>query len=201
MWRGDLPSRGGSPGSAPTRSADTCVLSVRRAVIALGLAALPIGLAMPAYANTGATTATITVTAGALTITVPTAANPLATGVSSVNGSVISGSLGQVEVNNARSAAAGSGWIATVASTALTPPSGPSIGAAALGYVVGAINQIRTATYTADDPTSLAGVVAAFTATGITGDNQATWNPTITITLLGSTAANTYHGTLTQSVS
>lgn len=173
------------------------MLSVRRAVIALGLAALPIGLAMPAYANT----ATITVTAGALTITVPTAANPLATGGSSVDGSVISDSLGQVQVNDARSAATGSGWIATVISTALTPPPGPSIGAAALGSAVGAITQIGTATYTADGPTSLAAVVASFTATGITGDNQATWNPTIDITLLGNTAANAYHGTLTQSVS
>lgn len=185
---------------SPARVATTRVVILRRTALALCLGLLPLGWALPASADSGSTGVTITVTAGALTITVPTTASPLASGVSSVNGSVISGSLGQVQVSDARVAAAGSGWIVTVISTALTPPSGPTIGAAAIGYVVGAITQIGTATYTANNPTSLAGAAAAFTATGITGDNSATWNPTINITLPGSTAPNTYTGTITHSV-
>jgi hypothetical protein len=113
---------------------------------------------------------------------------------------VISGSLGQVQVNDARSAAAGSGWIASVISTAFTPPSGPTIGAAAVGYTVGTITKVGTATFTANDPTHLEGVIAAVTATGITGDNSATWNPTLNVTVAGGKAAGVYSGTITSSV-
>ena len=46
----------------------------------------------------------------------------------------ISGPLGQVQVTDARSAAAGSGWIASVISTAFTPPAGPAIPASNVSY-------------------------------------------------------------------
>jgi hypothetical protein len=38
------------------------------------------------------------------------------------------------------------------------------------------------------------------TATGITGDNSATWNPTITIAVPGGMAAGIYSATITHSV-
>ena len=117
-----------------------------------------------------------------------------------VSGGVISGSLGQVQVNDARSAAAGSGWVASVISTAFTPSAGPTIGAAAVGYVAGPITKVGTATFTANDPTALTGAVAGVTASGITGDNSATWNPTIKVTVAGGKAAGTYTGTITHSV-
>jgi hypothetical protein len=47
--------------------------------------------------------------------------------------------LGQVQVNDARDAIAGSGWVATVIATAFTPSSGPTIGAAEVGYTAGPI--------------------------------------------------------------
>jgi hypothetical protein len=109
--------------------------------------------------------------------------------------------LGQVQVNDARAAAAGSGWVATVISTAFTPSSGATIGAAAVGYTVGPITKVGTATYTADNPPNLTGVVAAVTATGITGDNSATWDPTINVFVAGGTIAGVYSGTITHSVS
>jgi hypothetical protein len=109
--------------------------------------------------------------------------------------------LGQVQVNDARSAAAGSGWVATVISTAFTPTSGPTIGAASVGYTAGPITKVGTATFTANDPSDLTGVVAAVTATGITGDNSATWTPTINVTVAGGTIAGVYSGTITHSVS
>ena len=160
---------------------------------------LMLGLAGPASA--AETSATVTVTGGALSITVPVSAGNLGTRENTVSGGTISGKLGEVQVSDARAAAAGSGWVATVISTAFTPPEGPTIGAAAVGYTAGAITKVGTATFTANNPTNLTGVVAAVTATGITGDNSATWDPTINVFVAGGMAAGVYSGTITQSVS
>ena len=158
-------------------------------------------LAGPAGADTtGTTTATLTVTGGALAITVPVDAGSLGTRANSVGGGTISGLLGQVQVTDARSAPAGSGWVASVISTAFTPPAGPAVAASAVSYSAGTITKVGTATYTANNPGNLTGVSPAVTATGITGDNAATWTPTITITLPGGMAAGTYSATITHSV-
>ena len=133
-------------------------------------------------------------------MTVQAAAGSLGTRANSVGGGTISGQLGEVQVNDARSAAAGSGWVASVISTAFTPPSGPAIAAGAVGYTAGLVVKVGTATYTANDPANLTGVAPAVTATGITGDNSATWNPTITVAVPGGMAANTYSATITHSV-
>jgi hypothetical protein len=169
------------------------------AAIATGM--LTLGVALPARAATsGVTTATVTVTGGFLSITVPVAAGSLGTLPNSVGGGVISGPLGQVQVSDARSAPAGSGWVASVIATAFTPPAGPTIAASAVSYSAGTITKVGTATYTANDPGNLTGVVPAVTATGITGDNSATWNPTITINVPGGMAAGLYSATITHSV-
>jgi hypothetical protein len=167
------------------------------AVAAAGM--LTLAIAGPASAAT--TAATVTVTGGSLSITAPATAGSIGTIANTVLGGTISGPLGQVQVNDARSAAAGAGWVATVISTAFTPPSGPTIGAALVGYAAGPITKVGTATFTANDPTNLTGVVAAVTATGITGDNSATWTPTINIAVPGGTIAGVYSGTITHSVS
>jgi hypothetical protein len=159
---------------------------------------LTLGVASQAMA--GPTTATVTVTGGSLSITVPANAGSLGTRTNTVAGGMISGSLGQVRVDDARSAAAGSGWVASVISTAFTPPSGPTIGAVLVGYTAGTITKVGTATFTANDPSALTGVVPAVTATGITGDNSATWNPTINVTVEGGKAAGVYSGTITHSI-
>jgi hypothetical protein len=172
-----------------------------RLFIATAAALLALGVALPASADTtGASTATVTVQGGALSITVPTDAGSLGTLINTVGGGTISGPLGQVQVNDARSAAAGSGWVASVISTAFTPPSGPTIAASAVGYTAGVITKTGTATYTANNPANLTGAVAAVTATGITGDNSATWNPTINVAVAGGTIANVYSATITHSV-
>jgi hypothetical protein len=165
---------------------------------ATAAAALTLGISAPALAET--TTATVTVTGGALSITVPTDAGNLGSRANTVLGGTISGSLGQVQVNDARSAAAGSGWIASVISTAFTPPAGPTIGAAAVGYIAGPITKVGTATYVANNPPGLTGNVPAVTASGITGDNSATWNPTINVLVGGGVAAGVYSATITHSV-
>jgi hypothetical protein len=167
-------------------------------LIALVAGVLTLGLAPQAMAEE--TSATVTVTGGSLSITVPATAGNLGTRANTVTGGTISGSLGQVQVNDARSAAAGSGWVASVISTAFTPPAGPTIGAAAVGYAAGPITKVGTATFTANNRSDLTGTAAAVTATGITGDNSATWNPTINVAVGGSVAAGVYSGTITHSV-
>jgi hypothetical protein len=162
---------------------------------------LTISLGSTASADvTGTTDASVTLTGGALSITVPTDAGSLGSRANTVDGGTISGPLGQVQVLDARSAAAGSGWVVSVISTAFTPAAGPAIPASAVGYTAGAIAKTGTATYTANDPGNLTGVAPAVTATGITGDNSATWNPTIQVTVPGGMAAGSYTATVTHSV-
>ncbi|MBK8468316.1 MAG: hypothetical protein WAR57_06775 [Candidatus Phosphoribacter sp.] len=175
-------------------------MRTRVVVVATIAGLLTFGVTLPALADSGTTTASVTVTSGALSITVPAAAGSLGTTANSVDGSVINGQLGQVQVLDARSAAAGSGWVTSVISTAFTPASGPTIAASLVGYTAGAITKTGTATYTANNPADLTGVVPAVTATGITGDNSATWNPTINVTVPGGTVAGTYSGMITHSV-
>ena len=176
-------------------------MRTRHLIVAMAAGSLALGMTLPARAAAGGlTAATVTVQGGSLSITVPTNAGSLGTWVDTVMDGTISGSLGQVQVNDARSAGAGSGWVVSVISTAFTPPAGPAIPASSVSYAAGPITKVGTATYTSNDPGNLTGVVAAVTATGITGDNSATWNPTITVTMPGGTIAGVYSATITHSV-
>jgi hypothetical protein len=171
-------------------------------LVAVVAGLITVGIALPtsAYALPGDTSASVTVSGGSLSITVPAAAGNLGTSANTVGGETISGPLGQVQVNDARNAVAGSGWVVSVISTAFTPPAGPAIPASAVSYTAGLITQVGTATYTPDNPVNLTGVVPAVTATGITGDNSATWTPTISVTVPGGMAPGVYSGTVTHSV-
>jgi hypothetical protein len=177
-------------------------MNISHLLVALTIGAVSLGSADSAAA--GLTNATVTITGGALAITVPTNTliDPvnLGTRANTVNGGVISGSLGVVQVSDGRSPAAGSGWVASVISSAFTPPAGPAIAASFVSYTAGSITKVGTATYTANDPLDLTGVVPAVTATGITGDNSATWNPTINVAVPGGMAAGVYSATITHSV-
>jgi hypothetical protein len=165
----------------------------------LGLSGL--GVASPGSAGaTGTTPMSVTITGGSLSITVPSATANMGSHQNQVAGETVSGPLGEVRVDDARNAVAGSGWIATVIATALTPPSGPAIAASALSYSTGIVTKVGTATYTSNDPADLTAVNAVVTATAITGDNAATWTPTISITIPGGMAAGVYTTTITHSV-
>jgi hypothetical protein len=150
-------------------------MKTHRLLVCLSAGVAVASLAWPASAET--TTASVTITGGALAITVPATAGSLGTRQNSVGGGTISGSLGQVQVSDARSAPANSTWVASAISTALTPNSGPTIAAAAIGYTAGVITKTGTATYVANDPLAIDGVFVA-----------------------GGTVAGTYAGTITHSV-
>ena len=172
----------------------------RRVLVAISLGLLTLCIAASASALPGETTASVTVSGGSLSITVPAAAGSLGTRANTINGGTISGPLGQVQVIDARSAPAGAGWVASVISTAFTPLVGPAIAASAVGYTAGTITKTGTAVYTANNPTNLTGVSPAVTAIDITGDNSATWNPTINVAIPGGTIATDYFATITHSV-
>ena len=171
---------------------------IRRCLTASIAAVFALGVALPAGANP--TTATVEVTGGSLSISAPVDAGSLGTTANTVQGTTINGQLGAVQVDDARNAAAGSGWVASVISTAFTPSAGPTIAASAVGYTVNDIVQVGTATYTANDPADLTAASPAVTATGITGDNSAAWSPTINVAVPGGMAAGVYSATITHSV-
>jgi hypothetical protein len=178
-------------------------MGTRSLLVATATGMLTLAIVLPASADTtGGTPATVTVTGGVLSISVPADAGSLGTLANSVGGGTVSGLLGQVQVSDARSAAAGSGWVASVISTAFTPPAivGAAIAASAVSYVAGAITKVGTATYVANNPSDLSGVAAVVTATGITGDNSATWDPTISVAIPGGSGAGLYSATITHSV-
>jgi hypothetical protein len=137
-------------------------------------------------------------TGGALSITVPTGTVNLGS-VSSVEGGTISGHLGEVQVTDTRGAA-DADWVASVIASALTLTPGTTIPASAIGYTPGDITKVGMATYTPTDSPSLEGIVVVVAATGIAGDNSATWNPTVKVSVPGAMAAGTYTGTITHSV-
>jgi len=158
---------------------------------------LIVGIAMPATADTGTTAVSVELIGGALSITVP-ASVTFGPRANTVLDGTISGSLGQVKVDDARSGTAG--WGVTVIATALTPPAGPTIGAAEISYSVGTITQVGTATYASTPAPTLNGVMPVVTASGVSLDNSAAWNPTITVKVSGGKAAGVYGGTITHSL-
>jgi hypothetical protein len=172
---------------------------VRSIFVASAVSTLMAVMALPASAADGDTTATVTITGGSLSITVPGAAAHLGTRANTVAAGTISGSLGEVQVLDARSAAAGSGWVASAISTAFTGQT-PALAATGISYSAGSIAKVGTAAYTANNPSSLVGVAPVVTASGITGDNSATWNPTITVAVPGGSVAGTYTAVITHSV-
>jgi hypothetical protein len=173
-------------------------MRTRNLLVAGTAALLTLGVALPASAAPGETALSVQLTGGSLSITVPADAGSLGSRPNTVLGGTISGSLGAVQVDDARAGTLG--WVASVISTALTPPAGATIGAAQLSYSVGTITQVGTATYTSTPAATLTGVMPVVTATGVNLDNSATWNPTITVNISGGKAAGVYTGTITHSV-
>ena len=153
--------------------------------------------ALPA---TGAdTTATFTLTAGALSISAPTGSVSLATQVVSASPSTISGQLGVVTVTDQRGGA--TSWVASVIVTAFTPTTGPAVTAIAadkVSYAAGTITQVGV-TATKPATTDLTGVSPVVNGAS-TGLSTASWNPTISVLLPANAQPGVYTATITHSV-
>ncbi|MEU5785755.1 hypothetical protein [Micromonospora lupini] len=172
---------------------------------AVGIAAA-LALAGPAAADTsGSTIVTLTVdAAGGLSITVPSTAN-IGHGV---EGSSVSGQLGPVTVLDQRGSLTPN-WTASVVSTDFVTGGGTS------GETIPSINVLywsgpATATagggtFTPGQPNAASQVIinvprTAMSHTGGTGNNFATWNPTLVVNIPVGTVQGVYTGTVTHSV-
>lgn len=162
-----------------------------------------LGVAGPAHAaTTGDTTATFTITAGALNITVPASTVALATGTVNTGAATASGQLGSVAVTDTRGALVNS-WTTTVSSTTFVAgvSAEQTVAKSNIAYSSGA--STSTSGLGSFVPGTLATMTAAGTGAawaGLSGNNTAAWNPTLTFTLLPSQVAGTYTGTITHSV-
>jgi hypothetical protein len=148
-------------------------------------------MALPASAATSGTTpTTVTVTAGVLAITVPTGA-ALSTGVPGADSTV---ALTATQVTDQRAGILG--WSATVSLPALTgTPSTRTIPTTGATYLAGAATLTGTPTDLSTTPQ------VSQTATATNGNNSASWTATLTVPIPAQVLADTYSGTLTQSVS
>jgi hypothetical protein len=144
------------------------------------------------------TTVTFAVTSGLLTMTAPTSAF-LGSGAP---GTVISGALGTVTVTDDRALLAAS-WTATASSTSFTTGGGTgpeSIPATDATYTPGAVSTTGTITTVASTITLSATPQTVVAGSAGNGDNTASWDPTIAVSVPAAAVNGTYTGVLTQSV-
>ncbi len=162
-----------------------------------------VGIAGPASAaTTGNTTTTFAITGGALSVTVPTS-TALATGTVSSGSLTASGQLGSVAVADNRGALINA-WTTNVSSTTFvtgTSTANETVDKTNIAYSSGtATSTSGLGTFVPGTLASMATTGTAAAWTGASGNNSATWNPTLTFTLLPSQVAGTYTGTVTHSV-
>lgn len=171
-------------------------------VLSLASAGSLLLVAAPADAAQGVT---FTLTAGALTVSDPAnkSLGSVATGTAS-----LSSSLGDTTVSDARGALLGS-WTATVSATDFTTGAATAeetIVKGQVDYYSGIATAFSgTAVLLPGQPTvlnkeALSASRTAFSATGVVGNNTATWGPTVVVNIPSDAVAGTYSGTITHSV-
>lgn len=142
---------------------------------------------------------TFTVTSGLLTITAPTTAS-LGSGKP---GGTITGTIGNVTVTDNRAQLAAS-WTTTASSTSWKTGGGTAaetIPATDATYRPGGITTTGIITTSPFNITLSNGAQTVVAGTGGTGDNSATWNPTLAVSAPAAAVVGTYTATLTEAVS
>jgi hypothetical protein len=171
------------------------IASLATGLIGLGVFAAP----MAAFADD--TPTTFDLNAGPLSITVPSGATLTA---ATVGASSVSGQLGAVSVTDYRGDTSDA-WTATVTSSAFVGgTSDVSVPASGVSYSPGS-SIAGSGTFGATATEGTAGAVGsglvAYSMDAAPGSNGVSWDPTITVTLpAGGQVADTYSGTITQSV-
>lgn len=164
--------------------------------------AFAVGASALVFAAPGAsadTATTFSLTGGSLSITDPTSVDLGSAATGSLS---LSGSLGPVTVTDNRGNLTAT-WTATVSSTNFTTGGGTTYETVANSSIAYAAN---TATATTGIGAFTPGALGSLASPGTagawvgTGNNSATWNPTILFTLSPSNVAGTYTGTITHSV-
>ena len=177
-----------------------------RKLLLTGVAALAFSAAaMPAFAAESTTNVTFSISAGALSISAPSSASlgsfGAGTGVTNV-----SGKLGSTTVSDLRSSLAGAYNVTATASNFTTGAGGLNetvLGANVTMFSGPSTHTNTSATLAVVDTTvgvPAAGVLPILTVTGYTGNDSASYNPTVAIPVPATNAAGTYAGTITQTV-
>ena len=147
------------------------------------------------------TPATFTLMSGSLSISVPT--GPVDLGSAATTASSLSGQLGTVTVTDGRGLLVAT-WSATVSSTDFTTGTATThetVTKSNIAYSAGAATS--TTGIGVFTPGVLANLSSAGTAGAWTvgvGNNSASWNPTINVTIPAGSVTGTYSGTITHSV-
>ena len=141
------------------------------------------------------TTLTFTVTSGALTMTAPAFANLGSGGP----GTTVGAPIGPVTVTDNR-ALANASWTATASSTDFIN-GGSTIPATDANYDPGFITHTGTITVTGTDITLSNSPQTVVAGTAGSGNNSASWSPTISVAIPATAVGGTYTATLVQSVS
>jgi uncharacterized repeat protein (TIGR01451 family) len=142
----------------------------------------------------------VPVVLGMLSITAPASAD-----LGSVApGGTASATLGVVQVSDDRGGVAG--WTVTTSATDFTTGGGTAaetIPVDDVRYLIdGFVSTTGSATFTPVSETGLSGTAqAVVTATDVTGDNSAAWNPQIQVSVPSGAVEGTYSATITHSVS
>jgi uncharacterized repeat protein (TIGR01451 family) len=154
----------------------------------------------PSGTTNPACSATVAVITGVLSISVPASVDLGAI----VTGGTAAAGLGTVTVTDNR-ALLGASWTATVSSTDFlnTVTSGDLIQAGKASYLINALGTTTgSATFTPTPVTVLSGSPqAVVTATGTNGDNSATWDPQIQVSVPSAAVIGIYTAIITQSAS
>jgi hypothetical protein len=178
---------------------------VLNAGAALGVALVPAAASaatqQPAARAAGdpSTTLTFSVTSGALTMTAPATAS-LGSGAP---GTIISDVIGNVTVTDDRALLAAT-WTAVASSTNFITGGGTgaeNIPATDATYTPGPVSTTGTISASPSEITLSASPQAVVTATAGVGDNTATWDPRIAVSVPTSAVVGNYTATLTESVS
>lgn len=146
------------------------------------------------------TTLTFAVDSGELSMSVPASA---ALGSGNPGTTIGPTPIGAVTVIDNR-AALDASWTATAASTNFTTGGGTApetIPASDVTYEPGTVTTTGTVTVTPSTITLSNTSQTVTSATGIIGDNTASWDPALSIAVPASAVGGTYTATLTQSVS
>jgi hypothetical protein len=172
----------------------------RAAVLARSAAAHS---ALPGQLDAGPsaeTTMTFAVTVGALSISAPTSAD---LGAGNPGTTIGPTPIGTVTVTDDR-AALNASWTASAASTNFMSGGGTApelIPASDVNYDPGALTTTGTVTASPSDITLSGSPQAVVTASGVIGNNTASWDPNLTVDLPANAVGGTYTATLTHSVS
>lgn len=164
------------------------------------LGALALGVSAVAFLPTAAmaddTTTTFSLTGGSLTLAV----QPTATLTNAATGAtMVTGNLGAVSVTDERGGTAN--WSASGASTPFTGAKVGGSSSTAVSYTGGTVAETGTITVADGTATTLTGVPTSVVApTSLSGNNTASWSPTLNVSMPAGALADSYSGTVTTSV-